>query len=79
MKMKRTAAVALSAAALVIGGAGVSHAEDGPKFRNNAQILPCVNLELLNVPIASADINNLDCSVTYVESKKVSSYKSFRD
>ncbi|MFP8959916.1 hypothetical protein ACLIYP_04970 [Streptomyces nanhaiensis] len=78
MKMKRTAAVALSATALVLGGAGVSHAGDGPKFQNNAQILPCVNLELLNVPIASADINNLDCSVTYVESKKVSSYGSFK-
>ncbi|MCI0383988.1 hypothetical protein [Streptomyces sp. CNQ085] len=79
MKMKRTAAAALSAAALVISGAGVSHAGEGAKFRNDVRILPCVNLELANAPIASADTNNLDCSITHVESTKVSAYDSFRD
>lgn len=77
MKLKRTAAVALSAAALVVAGAGVSHAD--PKFQNNAQILPCVNLELINIPIASADINNLDCSTNYKEENSVESYRSIEN
>ncbi|GAA2456451.1 hypothetical protein [Streptomyces macrosporus] len=62
MSLKRTAAIALSTAALVLGGAGASHAGDGPKFKNNNQILPCPNAEVVNVPILSADTNNLDCS-----------------
>ncbi|MDG9702619.1 hypothetical protein [Streptomyces sp. DH37] len=79
MNLKRTAAVALSTAALLIGGAGVSHAGDGPKFQNNAQILPCANLEVINIPILSADINNLDCSVNYKKKVHVESYGSDRD
>jgi hypothetical protein len=77
MNLKRTAAVTLSTAALLIGGAGVSHAGDGPKFQNNAQILPCANVELVNLPILSADINNLDCSVNYKKEVHVESYESY--
>ncbi|MDG9702620.1 hypothetical protein [Streptomyces sp. DH37] len=48
------------------GGAASAHAGEG-KFENNAQILPCPNLEVVNIPILSSDVNNLDCSRNYKE------------
>ncbi|MTE19416.1 hypothetical protein F0L17_09805 [Streptomyces sp. TRM43335] len=76
MKLKRTAAVALSATALVLAGAGVSHAD--PKFQNDAQILPCPNLEILNIPILSSENNNLDCSRNHKKKTSIEVYKFFK-
>ncbi|WP_436744562.1 hypothetical protein [Streptomyces radiopugnans] len=79
MELKRTAAVALSAAALLISGAGVSHADDEPKFQNNSQILSCLTLEVLDIPIASSANNNIDCSRNYKEEIKLESVESGKD
>ncbi|MEU1367842.1 hypothetical protein ABZ454_17105 [Streptomyces sp. NPDC005803] len=64
--MKRIAAVSLSAAALMVAGAGAAQAHDEPKFQNNTQILSCLSLEVLDIPIASAANNNIDCSRNHV-------------
>lgn len=62
MFAKRIAAVSLSAAALMVAGAGAAQAHDEPKFQNNTQILSCLDLEVLDIPIASTANNNIDCS-----------------
>ncbi|HEX5565461.1 MAG TPA: hypothetical protein VFY14_00715 [Streptomyces sp.] len=72
MNLKRTIAVSLSTAALVIGGAGLAQANDS-RVVNNTQILSCLNLELINIPILAADNNTFDCS-TNIEKKH--SYES---
>jgi hypothetical protein len=66
MMLKKTLVVSFAAAMALAGGAASAHAGEA-KFENNAQILPCPNLELVNAPILSADINNLDCSRNYKE------------
>jgi hypothetical protein len=63
MRKKGFAALSLSAAALLTGGSsGVAQAEEAPKFTNETQILSCFSLEVLDIPIASAANNNIDCS-----------------
>ena len=62
MNLKQSATVSLSAAALLLGGAGIAQADDGPKFENNSQVLSCLTLEVLDIPIASSANNNIDCS-----------------
>ncbi|WP_410538235.1 hypothetical protein [Streptomyces sp. KL2] len=61
MMLKKTLVVSFAAAMALAGGAASAHAGEA-KFENNAQILPCPNLEVINIPILSSDINNLDCS-----------------
>ncbi|MFH0243994.1 hypothetical protein ACGRHY_16565 [Streptomyces sp. HK10] len=61
MMLKKTLVVSFAAAMALAGGAASAHAGEA-KFENNAQILPCPNLEVVNLPILSSDINNLDCS-----------------
>ncbi|GAA2456459.1 hypothetical protein [Streptomyces macrosporus] len=73
MKLKKTLFVSFAAAMALAGGAASAHAGEA-KFENNNQILPCPNLEVVNIPILSGDINNLDCSRNYkeeIEVKKV--------
>ncbi|MBN3929013.1 hypothetical protein IQ279_05060 [Streptomyces verrucosisporus] len=73
MMLKKTLVVSFAAAMAIAGGAASAHAGEA-KFENNAQILPCPNLEVVNLPILSSDINNLDCSRNSkeeVEIKKV--------
>ncbi|MEU1125884.1 hypothetical protein ABZ371_20530 [Streptomyces sp. NPDC005899] len=62
---RRTAAVSLSAAALMMAGAGAAQAYEEPKFQNNTQILSCLSVEVLDIPIASTANNNIDCSTNY--------------
>lgn len=71
MSLKRTAAVALSTAALVLGGAGVSHA-DGSRGGDGHQVLSCLVLEVIDIPIASSANNNIDCS--HNEKKEFSAF-----
>jgi hypothetical protein len=66
MMLKKTLVVSFAAAMAFAGGAASAHAGEA-KFENNAQILPCPNVEAVNAPILSADINNLDCSRNYKE------------
>ncbi|MFJ8693894.1 hypothetical protein [Streptomyces roseolilacinus] len=40
----------------------MAQAEEAPKFTNETQILSCFSLEVLDIPIASAANNNIDCS-----------------
>jgi hypothetical protein len=63
LRRKEIAVLSLSAAALLMVGGGNAHAGEGPKFQNNTQILSCVTLEVLDIPIASAANNNVDCSM----------------
>jgi len=79
MNLKRTVAVSISTAALLLGGAGVSHASDGPKFQTNSQILPCANLELVNLVLLGSDVNNQDCSFNYKEEYHYESYRFEHD
>ncbi|MCP9944341.1 hypothetical protein LUX12_05320 [Streptomyces somaliensis] len=66
MRKKGFAALSLSAAALLAGsGGGTAHADDAPKFHNETQILSCFSLEVLDIPIASAANNSIDCSKNY--------------
>ncbi|MCP9987508.1 MULTISPECIES: hypothetical protein [Streptomyces] len=63
MRKKGFAALSLSAAALLTGGSGaLAHAEEAPKFSNDTQILSCFSLEILDIPVASAANNSIDCS-----------------
>ncbi|MEV0121186.1 hypothetical protein AB0I16_06435 [Streptomyces sp. NPDC050703] len=63
MRRKEAAVLSLSAAALLMVGAGTAHAgDDEAKFQNNTQILSCLTLEVLDIPIASSANNNIDCS-----------------
>ena len=73
---KRTAAISMSAAALMVAGAGVAQADDEPKFQNNTQILSCLTLEVLDIPIASAANNNIDCSMNHRESERTETHVS---
>ncbi|MTE19417.1 hypothetical protein F0L17_09810 [Streptomyces sp. TRM43335] len=66
MKLKKTLAVSFTAAMLLAGGAASAHAGEA-KFSNDAQILPCPNLEVINLLILSSEANNLDCSRNYEE------------
>jgi hypothetical protein len=45
-----------------MAGAGSAHADDEVKFQNNSQILSCLSIEILDIPIASSANNNIDCS-----------------
>lgn len=66
MRKKGFAVLSLSAAALLTGGSGgMAHAEDAPTFSNETQILSCFSLEVLDIPIASASNNSIDCSKNY--------------
>lgn len=62
MRRKAAAVLTLSAASLLMAGAGTAHADDEAKFQNNTQILSCLSLEVLDIPIASSANNNIDCS-----------------
>ncbi len=62
MNRKKVAVLSLSAAALLVMGGGNAHAEEGPKYQNNTQVLSCLNLEVLDIPILSTANNNIDCS-----------------
>ncbi|MGD9486210.1 hypothetical protein WDH52_23730 [Streptomyces sp. TRM70308] len=71
MRRKEVAVLSLSAAALLLAGGGSAQAEEGPKFQNNTQILSCLSLEVLDIPIASASNNSVDCSVNRgIEARK---------
>ncbi|MFE9621141.1 hypothetical protein [Streptomyces sp. NPDC006384] len=42
---------------------GIAQAHEEPRtFVNNTQILSCLNIEVLDLPIASVSGNNIDCS-----------------
>lgn len=71
---KRTAAVSLSAAALMVVGAGAAQAHDEPKFQNNTQVLSCLDLEVLDIPIASAANNNIDCSSNHTSHRDATTH-----
>jgi hypothetical protein len=62
LRRKELAVLSLSAAALLMAGAGSAHADDEAKFQNKTQILSCLSLEVLDIPIASSANNNIDCS-----------------
>ncbi len=63
MKLSKTLITAVAAVAAVGFGAGVATADDGgSKFENNSQVLSCLNLEVVDIPILSAANNNIDCS-----------------
>ena len=72
---KRTSAVSLSAVALMMAGAGAAQADEEPKFQNNTQILSCLSVEVLDIPIASTANNNIDCSMNY-ESERTETHLS---
>ncbi|MDT9685187.1 hypothetical protein RND61_24450 [Streptomyces sp. TRM76323] len=73
MSKKGFAALSLSAAALLTGGSGgLAHADEAPKFNNETQILSCFSLEILDIPIASAANNTVDCSKNYSSEKNQS-------
>ena len=62
MRRKEFAVLSLSVAALLMAGAGSAQADDDVKYQNNNQILSCLSLEILDIPIASSANNNIDCS-----------------
>ncbi|HEX5565460.1 MAG TPA: hypothetical protein VFY14_00710 [Streptomyces sp.] len=66
MKLKKTLAVTFTAALALAGGASGAYAAD-KAITNETQVLSCLNLELLNLPLLSGDNNNIDCSENYEE------------
>ncbi|MFJ8693893.1 hypothetical protein [Streptomyces roseolilacinus] len=64
--MKLKSALACTFAALAVAGGAASTAQaaddDTTKFDNHTQVLSCDVVEVINIPIISADNNNIDCS-----------------
>jgi hypothetical protein len=54
LRRKEFAVLSLSVAALLMAGAGSAQADDDVKYQNNNQILSCLSLEILDIPIASS-------------------------
>ncbi|MEU0737934.1 hypothetical protein [Streptomyces sp. NPDC006134] len=72
MALKKALACSFTALALAGAAAGTAVAadDDTAKFQNNTQILSCDVVEVLDIPIASAANNNLDCSKNVKQSEK---------
>ncbi|CAL9534701.1 hypothetical protein SUDANB6_04129 [Streptomyces sp. enrichment culture] len=72
MALKKAMASTLTALALAGSAAGTAVAadDDNAKFQNNTQVLSCDIIEVVNIPIISADNNNLDCSKNVKEQKE---------
>jgi hypothetical protein len=59
---KKGAALLIASSALLIGATGTVQADGGPKYVTNTNILSCLNLEVLDIPILSTADNFVDCS-----------------
>ncbi|MFJ8696137.1 hypothetical protein [Streptomyces roseolilacinus] len=71
MRRKGMALLSLTAAALLVGGSsGTAHANEASKFDNDTQILSCLVLEVLDIPILSSANNSIDCSENHSYEKK---------
>ncbi|MEU0737933.1 hypothetical protein [Streptomyces sp. NPDC006134] len=73
----RLAVLSLCAAPLAALHTGTAQAHDETEhytkqYVNNTQILSCLNIEVLDLPIASAAQTNIDCSKNY-KSEEVTS------
>ncbi|MCZ9351435.1 hypothetical protein NGM36_16840 [Streptomyces mutabilis] len=64
MALKKAIACTVTALVMAGGAAGTAAAadDDNAKFENNSQVLSCVNLEVINIPILASDNTNIDCS-----------------
>jgi hypothetical protein len=64
MPAARLAALSLCAVSMTALHGGIAQAHEEPRtFVNNTQILSCLNIEVLDLPIASVSQSNIDCSV----------------
>ncbi|GAA4020255.1 hypothetical protein GCM10022384_70930 [Streptomyces marokkonensis] len=73
MLSTRLAILSLCAVPLAALQAGTAHAgEEDARFVNNTQILSCVNIEVLDLPIASVSGTTIDCSDHHEESSTTS-------
>lgn len=72
MAIKKALACTFAALALAGGVAGSASAaeDDTANFNNDEQLLSCNVVEIINIPILSADNNNIDCSDNVKEEKK---------
>ena len=72
--MKLSKALIITAAAMAVVGAGAGAAQaaddDTSKFENNSQVLSCLPLEVIDIPILSSANNNIDCSENNKEEKE---------
>ncbi|MDG9692381.1 hypothetical protein ACH4NS_09305 [Streptomyces mutabilis] len=74
MSSTRLAILSLCAVSLTALQAGTAQAgEEKATFENNTQILSCVNIEVLDLPIASVSGTTIDCSDHHEESTTASS------
>ncbi|MGC9380825.1 hypothetical protein [Streptomyces sp. MH13] len=64
MALKKALACTVTALVMAGGAAGTAVAadDDTSKFENNSQILSCLPLEVIDIPILSSANNNIDCS-----------------
>ncbi|KFG73665.1 hypothetical protein [Streptomyces mutabilis] len=73
MLSTRLAVLTLCAAPLAALQAGTAQATEEPaRFVNNTQILSCVNIEVLELPIASISGTTIDCSDHHEEAMTAS-------
>jgi hypothetical protein len=67
-------AIACTVTALVMAGGAAATAaaadDDTAKFENNSQVLSCLPLEVIDIPILSSANNNIDCSENNKEEKE---------
>ncbi|MDT9682853.1 hypothetical protein RND61_12335 [Streptomyces sp. TRM76323] len=75
MKLKSALACTFAAMAVAGGAAGTAQAaeDDTSKIDNSMQIVSCDTIEVIDIPIASAANNTVDCSdyISDKESKSV--------
>lgn len=65
MMLKKTLAASFTALALAGIAAGTASADDGnsaAKFNNEENVLNCDSVRVIDVPILSANNDNIDCS-----------------
>ncbi|HCA86148.1 MAG TPA: hypothetical protein DEQ61_11980 [Streptomyces sp.] len=60
MKLKKTLVVAFTALALAGAATGGAYADDGDKFVQNNELLNCLDVEVIAVPVLSPAFQ--DCS-----------------
>jgi hypothetical protein len=72
MALKKALACTFTALALSgsAAGAAVAADDDQAKFSNDAQILSCDTIEVIDIPILSSANNNIDCSENVKEVEK---------
>ncbi|MFJ8696138.1 hypothetical protein [Streptomyces roseolilacinus] len=74
MKLRSTLSCTFAALAVAGGAAGTAQAadDDTSKFENDTQVLSCDVVEVRDIPILSADNNNIDCSENVKEQESES-------